>query len=117
MHVEQHLIKFTGGELRIVSHVNAFISELPPDLIHPVEAAHNEHLQVQLGRHAHEELHVELVVCGDEGRAVAPPGIMFIMGVSTSRKSRVSRKRLTNWMILHRTLNVSRVAGLMIRSR
>eukprot|EP00878_Enallax_costatus_P045393 GHUV01054639.1.p1 GENE.GHUV01054639.1~~GHUV01054639.1.p1 ORF type:complete len:165 (+),score=19.27 GHUV01054639.1:44-538(+) len=36
------------------------------------------------------------------GFAAAPPGIMFIMGVSTSRKPRSSRKRLTNWMILLR---------------
>jgi hypothetical protein len=37
---------------------------------------------------------------GNEGLAEAPPGIMFIRGVSTSRKPRLSKKCLTYVTIL-----------------
>ena len=43
--------------------------------------------------------------------AAAPPGIMFIMGVSTSRKPCMSRKRRTKLMILVRVTKMSRVAA------
>lgn len=51
------------------------------------------------------------------GFAAAPPGIMFIMGVSTSRNSRSSRKRRTNWMIRARVWKMSRMLLLHMRSR
>lgn len=69
LHKDTHLIKLAGCELWVVSHVNAFISELPSDFIHPIKAPNNKHLQIQLWRHTHEELHVELVVRGDEWRS------------------------------------------------
>lgn len=62
-----HLVELAGGELRVVCHVDALVAELPPNLVHPVEATHNEHLEVQLGRHAHVEVHAEVVVARDEG--------------------------------------------------
>ena len=46
--------------------------------------------------------------------AAAPPGIMFIMGVSTSRKPCMSRKRRTKLMILVRVTKMSRVAARCI---
>jgi hypothetical protein len=52
-----------------------------------------------------------------KGLAAAPPGIMFIMGVSTSRKLRVSRKRRTNWMMRERVWKMLRTLSLHIRSR
>jgi hypothetical protein len=56
---------------------------------------------VQLCGHSHVKVHVELVMMGTmKGLADAPPEIMFIRGVSTSKKPRLSKKCLTYVTIL-----------------
>ncbi len=54
--------------------VDALVAELAPDLVDAVNAADDEHLQVQLGRDAHEELLPEVVVPRLEGLRRGPPG-------------------------------------------
>mmetsp|Transcript_10495 Transcript_10495/g.20734 ORF Transcript_10495/g.20734 Transcript_10495/m.20734 type:complete len:232 (-) Transcript_10495:40-735(-) len=51
------------------------------------------------------------------GLAVAPPGIMFIIGVSTSRKPRSFKNDLTPSITLERTRNTSATLGFIIKSR
>lgn len=60
------LIKFAGSELGVVSKVNAFVSELTAHLIHTLKTTDNQHLQVQLRRNTHKQVHVEFVVVGNE---------------------------------------------------
>ena len=45
---------------------DAFVAEVPVYLEHPFEAAHHQALQVELGRDAQEQLHVEGIVMGRE---------------------------------------------------
>ena len=52
------LVEFTGGELRVVGQINALIPELPPYFVNPIQATHNQHLQVQLWGNTHVQLHV-----------------------------------------------------------
>ena len=52
-----------------------------------------------------------------KGRAVAPPGMGCIMGVSTSRKPRASKNCRIRLMIAARLMKTSRTWGLTIRSR
>ena len=60
-------------EFRIVTRRNAFVTEIPVDFEHALEAADNQPLQIKLGRDAQEHLHVERVVMRDErlGRRAA----------------------------------------------
>ena len=37
-------VEFTGGELRIVSEIDAFVPELTTDLIHSVHSTDHKHL-------------------------------------------------------------------------
>src|SRR3569623_183048 len=60
------LVKFEHGELGIVARRQPFVAEVAIDLIYLLESANHEALQVQLGRDAQEQLHVERVVEGDE---------------------------------------------------
>ena len=55
--------------------------------------------------------------CVMKGFAVAPPAIMFIMGVSTSMKSWSSRYLRMERMMFERVTKMSRTSGFMIRSR
>ena len=50
------------------------------------------------------------------GRAVAPPATVCIIGVSTSRKSRVVRKERMKATIRARRRKISRTSSLTIRS-
>lgn len=52
-----------------------------------------------------------------KGLAVAPPGIMFIMGVSTSMKFKLLRYFLTKANTFDLTMKVYRVLLFMIKSR
>lgn len=45
------LVELNGGKLRVVRHVNALVSELLAQLVHALQAAHHQHLQVQLRRY------------------------------------------------------------------
>mmetsp|Transcript_56 Transcript_56/g.189 ORF Transcript_56/g.189 Transcript_56/m.189 type:complete len:549 (+) Transcript_56:61-1707(+) len=65
-------VELAGGELRVVREVDALVSEIPPDLVHPVHAPYHQHLQVELGGDAHEEVQVQLVVVSDEGTGGGP---------------------------------------------
>ena len=61
------LIQLHGGELRVVLGVHALVAEDAADLIHPLQAADDEPLQMQLGGDAHVHVDVQRVVVGDEG--------------------------------------------------
>ena len=61
------LVELHGGELRVVLGVHALVAEDAADLIHPLQAADDEPLQVQLGGDAHVHVDVQGVVVGDEG--------------------------------------------------
>jgi ribosomal protein L7/L12 len=57
-------------ELGVVADADALVAEVAVDLEHALEAAHQQPLQVQLGRDAQEHLLVQRVVVGDEGLGV-----------------------------------------------
>ena len=70
--VGERLIRLEHRELGVVAGVDAFVAEHAADLEHALEPAHDEPLQVQLGRDAEVEVDVERVVMRDErarGRA------------------------------------------------
>lgn len=50
-----------------MGEIHALITELPSHLIHAIETANDQHLQIQLGGHAQEHVHVEFVVVSNEG--------------------------------------------------
>ena len=60
-------VELTGGELRVVAGVDAFVAEVAVELEDLLEAAHQQALEVELGRDAHVELEVQGVVVGLEG--------------------------------------------------
>ena len=60
--VRVRLVELAGRELRVVRQVDALVAELAADLVHAVDAADDEHLEVELGRDAHEKLLAEVVV-------------------------------------------------------
>lgn len=60
------LVELASGELGIVGKVNAFVSELATHLIHTLQTTDDQHLQVQLRRDTHEQVHVEVVVVSHE---------------------------------------------------
>lgn len=59
-------VKLAGRELGVVSQINALVSELATDLIHTLQTTDDKHLQIQLWRDTHEQVHIQLVVMGDE---------------------------------------------------
>jgi len=70
-------VELAGGELRVVGEVDALVAELAAQLVHALQTADDEHLEVQLGRDTHVQVHVELVVVRDErlGRRTAGDGV------------------------------------------
>ncbi len=79
------LVELEHGELGVVLGGDAFVAEVAVDLVDAVEAADDEALEEELGGDAEGERDVERVVVGLEGRAAAPPAMVWSMGVSTSR--------------------------------
>mmetsp|Transcript_45048 Transcript_45048/g.75791 ORF Transcript_45048/g.75791 Transcript_45048/m.75791 type:complete len:245 (-) Transcript_45048:852-1586(-) len=69
------LICLHRRELRVVPGRDPFIAEDAADLVHTLEAAHHEALQVQLRCDAQCEVHVEGVVVGLEGLGLGTPGL------------------------------------------
>ncbi len=72
MVVAVRAIELQHREFGIVARRNAFVAEIAVDLEHLFESADHQPLQIELGRDAQVELHVERVVMGDErprGRA------------------------------------------------
>ena len=61
-HVELEL-----GELGVVLEGDALVAEIAPDLVDPIQPAHQQAFEVKLKRNAQVEILVELVVVGDEG--------------------------------------------------
>ncbi len=64
-------VKFHHGELRIVADINALIPEVAVELEHPLEAADDEALQIELRSDSHVHVDVERVVMGDERPGVS----------------------------------------------
>jgi len=55
-------IEFTSGELGVVSHIDAFISELLTNFEYTLHSTNNEHLKVKLRGDSHEKFHIEVVM-------------------------------------------------------
>ena len=60
------LVELKHRELGVVARAEPLVPEVPVDLEHPLEAADDEPLEVELGGDAQEEAHVEGVVVGRE---------------------------------------------------
>ena len=60
-------VEFHHGEFRVVAHRDAFVAEAAVDLEHAIEPAHDQALQVQLGRDAQKHLLVQRIVVRGEG--------------------------------------------------
>ena len=67
-------VELAGGELRVMGEINPFVAELPPNLVHPIQAANDQLLEIELRGNAHEEVHVQVVVVGDERLGRGPAG-------------------------------------------
>ena len=65
--VRVRLVELHHGEFGVVARAEAFVAEVAVDLEHLLQAAHHQALEVELGRDAQEQLHVERVVVGGEG--------------------------------------------------
>src|SRR5690606_12007219 len=52
-------VELHHGEFGVVPGADAFVAEVAVDLEHALEAAHDQALQVELGRDAQEHFHVE----------------------------------------------------------
>jgi hypothetical protein len=61
------LVELEHGELGVVAGAHPLVPEAAPDLVDPVQAPHQEPLQVQLRRDPEIEIHVEGVVVRLEG--------------------------------------------------
>ncbi len=64
--VAERLVELHHRELGVVTGGDALVAEDPTDLVHPLHAADDQPLEVQLERDAQVELHVERVVVGGE---------------------------------------------------
>ena len=60
--VRVRLVELAGRELRVVRQVDALVAELAADLVHAVDAADDEHLEVEFRGHAHKQLLAQVVV-------------------------------------------------------
>lgn len=63
--IRVRLVELAGGKLRVVRQVSVLVAELLAQLVHALEAADDELLEVQFRRHAHKQV---LPVCVVEGR-------------------------------------------------
>ena len=70
--VREREVQLEHGELGVVRAVDPLVAEVVSDLVHAVEVAHDEPLQVQLVRDAQEHLLVEAVVAGRKGPRQSP---------------------------------------------
>lgn len=67
VHVGVGHVELADAELGVVREVDRLVAEDATHLVHAVEAADDELLEVQLGSDAEEEVEVERVVVRDEG--------------------------------------------------
>jgi hypothetical protein len=79
--VGEGLVELEGGELGVVPRRHALVAEILVELEDAVQTADHESLEVQLGRDAQVELHVERVVVRDEG----PRGRAAVEGLQHRR--------------------------------
>ena len=64
--VRERLIELAGGELGVVLGVHALVAENAADLVHALQTADDQALEVQLGGDAHIHINVERIVMRDE---------------------------------------------------
>ena len=60
-------VEFEHGELGIVPRRHALVAETAVDLVHALETADHQSLQIQLRRHAQIQIQIQCVVVGNEG--------------------------------------------------
>ena len=60
-------IELANGEFRVVSHVDAFVSENSSDFVDSVKTTDDKLLQEQFRGDSHEEVELEVIVVCDEG--------------------------------------------------
>ena len=65
-------VELHHGEFGVVPYRNAFVAEVAVDFEHALEAAHDQALQVQLGRDAQKHLLIQRVVVRGEGPRIGP---------------------------------------------
>jgi hypothetical protein len=99
-----------------VLEADALVAEVAAELVDPLQAAHQQPLEVQLERDAQVQVLVKLVVVGDERAAAAPPYSGWRMGVSTSKKPWSSRKRRSAAPGRPGAGDTSRTSGFTARS-
>ena len=70
-------IELQHREFGVVPRGQPLVAEVAVDLVHPLEAAHHQALQIQLRRDAQVQVHVQGVVMRDEGprRGTARDGL------------------------------------------
>jgi hypothetical protein len=97
-----HHVELARGELGVVREVDALVAELAAHLVDAVEAADDELLEVELGRDAHEEVQVQVVVVPVRGRSESEyvsehkrgtVGLATRASVSREDEQRVSAER------------------------
>ena len=64
--VRERLVELAGGELGVVLGVHALVAENAADLVHALQTADDQALEVQLGGDAHIHINVERIVMRDE---------------------------------------------------
>ena len=67
-------VKFHASELGVVVLVHTLVAEVLADLVHALETAHDEALQVQLGGNTAIQVYVQTIVVSDEGACACTTG-------------------------------------------
>ena len=57
-------------------HIDGLISELSSNFVNTIDATDDEHLVVQLRRHTHEQLHVQVVMVSQERLEIQKTGVV-----------------------------------------
>src|SRR5581483_3614291 len=84
------LVDLEHRELGVVLAVDPLVSEVVADLVHALETADQQPLQIELERDPQVQVDVERRWWVTNGRAIAPPAVGWSTGVSTSTKPRPS---------------------------
>ncbi len=67
VHISVGLVELTGGELGVVGLINTLVSELTSNLVNSLKTTDNQLLEVKLGSNSHKQIHVQIVMVGNEG--------------------------------------------------
>lgn len=73
MEIRIRHIELTARILWIMRLINRLIPKVPANLIYPIQPPNDQLLQVQFRRNPHIQLHIEIVVVGDEGSGCGTP--------------------------------------------